>query len=105
MKVTEELTRKVADLARLELTDEEVKKEADELYGSLTEAKVEVLYDDTDRRAGEKFADSDLLGLPLRVVVSEKTLSAGALECVERATGTTRHRSLSELIEHLTAHA
>ena len=72
------------------------------MYRSIKEAGVEVLYDDTDRRAGEKFTDSDLLGLPLRVVVSEKTLSAGAFECVERGSGRTTERSLSELLEHLT---
>ena len=52
---------------------------------SLTEAGVEVLWDDRDARAGEKFADCDLIGIPLRVVVSEKTLAAGKFECVERA--------------------
>jgi prolyl-tRNA synthetase len=77
--------------------------EADELYREMSEAGVEVLYDDRDARAGEKFADSDLLGLPLRVVVSEKTLAAGKFECVERKSGTTQHKSLSELIEELAA--
>ncbi|MBP7770596.1 MAG: prolyl-tRNA synthetase [Candidatus Pacebacteria bacterium] len=81
----------------------DVVAEADELYRELTEAGVEVLYDDRDARAGEKFADSDLIGIPLRVVVSEKTLAAGKFECVERATGTTQHKSLSELIGELTA--
>lgn len=79
----------------------DVVAEADELYRELSEAGVEVLYDDTDRRAGEKFADSDLIGIPLRVVVSEKTLAAGKFECVERSGGTTQHKSLSELIEEL----
>ncbi len=83
---------------------EEVKKEAEELYTTLTAQGVAVLWDDTDRRAGEKFADSDLLGLPLRVVVSEKTLAAGAYECVERASGTTTQKTQSELTDYL-AHA
>ncbi len=82
--------------------NDDVVSEADELYRELTEAGVEVLYDDRDARAGEKFADSDLLGLPLRIVVSEKTLAAGKFECVERASGTTQHKSLPELIGHLT---
>ncbi len=81
----------------------DVVAEADELYRELTEAGVEVLYDDRDARAGEKFADSDLIGIPLRVVVSEKTLAAGKFECVERSSGTTQHKSLSELIGELTA--
>lgn len=68
--------------------EQEVKAAADALYQKLTEAGVEVLYDDRDVRAGEKFADSDLLGLPLRAVVSRKTLEAGKIETVERKTGT-----------------
>ncbi len=80
----------------------DVVAEADELYRELTEAGVETLYDDRDARAGEKFADSDLIGLPLRIVVSEKTLAAGKFEVVERSTGTTHHKSLSELIGQLT---
>jgi prolyl-tRNA synthetase len=82
----------------------EVKEEALELYRALTEAGVEVLYDDRDLRAGEKFADSDLLGLPLRIVVSQKSLAAGSFECVERQSGKTSHLSTSELLAAL-AHA
>lgn len=81
--------------------NEDVQKEAEDLYATLGEAGVEVLWDDTDRRAGEKFADSDLLGLPLRVVVSEKTLTQGAFECVERAGGITSHKTATELIAYL----
>lgn len=76
----------------------DVTKDAEELYRALTESGVEVLWDDTDRRAGEKFADSDLLGIPLRVIVSEKTLAAGAYECVDRASGATSHKSLNDLV-------
>jgi prolyl-tRNA synthetase len=82
--------------------NEDVRNEAQELYRELTSAGVSVLWDDRDARAGEKFADSDLLGMPLRVVVSEKTLAAGKFECVERATRKVTSRSLSELIGHLT---
>jgi prolyl-tRNA synthetase len=82
----------------------EVSAEAKELYRELTEAGIEVLWDDRDARAGEKFADSDLLGIPLRVVVSEKTLTEGTFECVHRASGKTEHKSTSDLIGGLTAH-
>ncbi len=83
--------------------EQSVVEDADELYRELSEAGVEVLYDDRDLRAGEKFADSDLIGIPLRIVVSEKTVSAGKYECVERSAGATHHKSLSELIGKLTA--
>ena len=97
-------------LVEITSDSEEVHTEAAELYRELTEAGVAVLWDDRDARAGEKFADSDLLGIPLRVVVSEKTLAAGKFECVHRASGLpagrqgrTEHKSISELLGHLTA--
>jgi prolyl-tRNA synthetase len=57
---------------------------ADDLYDRLTEAGVTVLYDDRDARPGEKFADADLLGIPYRVVVSEKTVASGQHELKAR---------------------
>lgn len=67
-----------------------VKEAADELYEELTKQGVAVLYDDRDLRAGEKFGDADLLGMPYRAVVSEKTMAEGKIELTERATGKTR---------------
>lgn len=81
--------------------NEVVSQEADELYRVLSEAGVEVLYDDRDVRAGEKFAESDLIGIPLRVVVSEKTVAAGMFECVRRSDGKVEHRSVQELLDLL----
>ncbi len=88
-------------LVELSGGNEDVKKEAEEVYRELTAAGVEVLFDDRDARAGEKFADSDLMGIPLRVVVSQKTLAEGKFECVERHGGHTTHKTLSELITDL----
>lgn len=82
--------------------NEEVKKEAEDAYKALTDAGIEVLYDDREARAGEKFADSDLIGIPLRIVVSQKTLAASAFECTERKSGHTTHRTLSELLSGAT---
>jgi prolyl-tRNA synthetase len=63
----------------------EVIAAADKLYQDLTDKGTLVLYDDRiDARPGEKFADADLLGLPYRLVVSEKTLAAGQLEVKKR---------------------
>ena len=90
-------------LVGLNLDNEDVKKEAEEVYKALADAGVEVLFDDRDLRAGEKFADADLMGIPLRVVVSQKSLAAGTLECVERMGGTTHHLALDELIANLPA--
>lgn len=64
---------------------EEVRRAADELYEDLTHAGILVLYDDrAGIRAGEKFADADLIGLPYRVVVSEKTLANQQVEIKRR---------------------
>ncbi|MBP9771620.1 MAG: prolyl-tRNA synthetase [Candidatus Pacebacteria bacterium] len=65
------------------------RKEADALATELDGLGIEVLYDDRDARAGEKFADADLLGMPFRIVVSEKSLAAGGVEVKVRATGET----------------
>ena len=79
----------------------DVVKEADHLYEQLREQGIEALYDDRDVRAGEKFADSDLIGIPVRLVVSEKTISAGGVEVVDRATGASKLVPESGIIEYL----
>jgi prolyl-tRNA synthetase len=58
---------------------------AEKIYAELSARGVEVLLDDRDRRAGEKFADADLLGIPWRVVVGEKKLAAGLAELKRRS--------------------
>jgi prolyl-tRNA synthetase len=59
-------------------------KEAAELYTKFIQAGVEVLWDDRDARVGEKLADADLMGIPYRVVVSDKTLEQGKVELKAR---------------------
>lgn len=78
----------------------EVVKWADQTYSDLTKAGISVLYDDRDLSAGEKFADADLLGLPYRVVVSEKGLTANAYEIKNRMNGEVESVSASELVNH-----
>ena len=65
----------------------ESKAAADELYDALLDAGIEVIYDDRDERPGAKFADAELMGIPLRVTVSDRLLDAGEWEVVSRATG------------------
>ncbi|HVS59043.1 MAG TPA: aminoacyl--tRNA ligase-related protein [Candidatus Saccharimonadales bacterium] len=65
--------------------DNHVVKAADDLYSQLTSAGVEVLYDDRDDvRAGAKFADADLMGIPYRVVISNKTIADQTYELKAR---------------------
>ncbi len=78
---------------------ENVQEAADGLYKSLTTAGVLVLYDDrTDVRAGEKFADADLIGIPYRVVVSDKTLQTQQFEIKKRGEADTQLLSRDDLI-------
>ena len=64
--------------------------EADRLYEQLTAAGVGVIYDNRDERAGEMFADADLFGIPIRLVVSDKTLAEGAVEQKGRSSAETK---------------
>ncbi len=81
--------------------NEQVKTEAEALYKKLTDSGIEVLFDDRQVRAGEKFADSDLIGIPYRVIVSERNLSEGKLELVLRASGDARLLEEKELLSFL----
>ena len=69
--------------------DEKVREYAEEVYKGLLENDIKVLYDDRDLRAGQKFSDADLMGLPLRAVISETTMTEGKIEITNRATGKT----------------
>lgn len=60
--------------------EKEIKKKVLDLYKNLSEKGFEVLYDDRDKSAGEKFSDSDLIGIPIRLVVSAKTLKEKKIE-------------------------
>ena len=76
--------------------------EALQIYNALVENGVEVLMDDREARAGEKFADSDLIGIPIRVVVSPKSLESGGVEVKRRNETESRIVSpqvLMELVE------
>jgi len=62
-----------------------IKKAAEKIYQDLQKQKIEVLYDDRkEKTAGEKFADADLIGIPYRLVVSEKTLKQNSVEIKKR---------------------
>lgn len=65
--------------------EDKVRKEADKVYENLVKKNVEVLYDDRQDSAGVKLSDADLIGIPERWVVSEKTLKEDAIEVKKRA--------------------
>ncbi|HXY84484.1 MAG TPA: proline--tRNA ligase [Gaiellaceae bacterium] len=82
-----------------------VEAEGEEAAASLAEGGLDVLLDDRDQRAGEKFADADLIGCPVRVTVGKKTLDDGAVDVRDRATGTEERVPISELAGGLAAPA
>lgn len=80
---------------------EKAKALADETYKTLVSKGVEVLYDDRDVRAGEKFADADLIGIPIQIIVGEKALESNMLEVKERATNKMEEMNADKLIKIL----
>lgn len=83
-------------LARLS-DDKPVVEAANKAYKLLTESGISVLYDDRSVRPGEMFADADLLGLPKRVVISEKTLQNDSFELKSRTSDDTEQIKLNQL--------
>lgn len=75
---------------------------AEKIYTTLVEAGVEVLYDDRDVRAGEKFADADLIGIPHRIVVGKSFAESGTLEYKQRSGEAVENISVEELMSKLT---
>jgi prolyl-tRNA synthetase len=73
--------------------------EGDKLYEQLLSKGVEVLYDDRDKAAGEKFADADLIGIPTRVVVSKKTLAVNSVEVKNRGAAEAKLIPLADFIK------
>lgn len=83
--------------------DAEIKDWTDGVYSTLISKGIQVLYDDRSARPGEKFADSDLLGMPYRVVASKRGKESGTFEVVTRATGETRELTQEELFADFTS--
>ena len=81
----------------------EVAEAADRLYERLVEGGVDVLYDDRDVSPGVKFADADLLGMPVRLVVGAKGLARGVVEWRSRTTGEERELPVASPVGDLVA--
>ncbi len=81
----------------------EVAEAVEGLYAALTEAGVAVLYDDRDERAGVKFNDADLIGVPLRLAVGERGLKAGTVEVKRRGGEVVAAVGLGEVARYVMA--
>jgi len=90
-------------LLKIKSKNENIKidETADKLYKDLQDKGVEVLYDDRDISAGQKFAESDIIGIPYRVVVSEKSLASGGVEIKKRSEEKSEIVKIEELIEKI----
>ncbi len=81
--------------------DETTMAAAEGLYDGLRARGVDVLFDDRDTRAGVKFADAELIGIPYRVTLGPRALAAGEVELTARATGTTERVAIDTLVDQL----
>lgn len=91
-------------LVSLGRAGDEISAAADALYEDFAKAGVEALYDDRDMSAGAKFAESDVLGIPYRVVVGKEASETGRFEVVTRTGGAVQKFAREEIIAHF-AHA
>jgi prolyl-tRNA synthetase len=81
-----------------------VREASERLYADLQAAQIEVLWDErADLSPGAKFADADLLGMPVRILVSEKSLATGEVEWKDRATGEVQMVPMVDVIKKLRA--
>jgi prolyl-tRNA synthetase len=83
--------------------NEAVYREAESLYHDLKSAGIEVLFDDRETiQAGQKLADADLIGIPYRLVLSERSLENGGVELYSRSEDSTEYLDTSRVISYLT---
>jgi len=89
-------------LINLKTGDKETDKACADIYGKLTLAGISVLYDDTNERAGGKFATMDLIGLPFQLIIGPKGLKSGEVELKERKSGERMNMSPEAAVKRLT---
>jgi prolyl-tRNA synthetase len=88
-------------LINLKVTDETTTKVAEDIYGKLQQAGVEVLYDDRDERAGAKFAEMDLIGLPWQLTVGPRGAAKGEVELKNRRTGEKQEMTIEAALNRI----
>jgi prolyl-tRNA synthetase len=81
--------------------EEKLRNAADKLYRELQTCGVEVLLDDRDERAGVKFKDADLIGVPLRVTIGAKGLDKGVIELRQRRDGKTEEVPIADAVKQI----
>ncbi|MCI5051164.1 MAG: His/Gly/Thr/Pro-type tRNA ligase C-terminal domain-containing protein [Candidatus Pacebacteria bacterium] len=82
--------------------NENIFRDAESLYHDLKNAGIDVLFDDRDAGPGQKLADADLMGMPYRIVYTERSLENGGVEITKRETGETEYVDPARVIAHFT---
>ena len=82
-------------------TDQKIKNQSDKIYEILKKNNIEVLYDDRDLAPGVKFVDADIIGIPLRIVVSEKTLKKQSVEFKKRNEREVKIVKIKDILNHV----
>jgi prolyl-tRNA synthetase len=88
-------------ILNLKQGDAAVDAACEKLYAELTAKRVDVLYDDTDQRAGAKFAAADLIGIPWQIMIGPKGLADGKIELKRRADGSRENMSPADVVARL----
>lgn len=97
----EEVAPYTVGLINMRVDHEGCTSAADDLYARLSNAGIEVLYDDRDERGGAKFATMDLIGIPTQVIVGPKGLEKGVVEVKDRKSGNREEMSVEALLNKL----
>jgi prolyl-tRNA synthetase len=90
------------EILPLNMNDAKTVETAEKMYGELTGKGVDVLLDDRDERAGVKFKDADLIGIPVHIVIGEKNLKDGLIEIKDRKTKEVQKVKVEEVVKTLT---
>jgi len=85
----------------VDMADKKIVQAAEKIYKDLKKAGVDVLLDDRDLRAGIKFKDADLIGVPLQIVIGKKALAKGKIEFKTRSTGKTTLVGQKDILKNL----
>jgi prolyl-tRNA synthetase len=84
------------------MKQDELRQAGEQLYEKLQHAGLEVLLDDRDERAGVKFKDADLIGIPYRVTIGKK-IAEGVVELFDRRTKQSEDVKIAEVVQRLTS--
>jgi prolyl-tRNA synthetase len=85
------------------INEDSVMKAAESIYSSMLACGIEVIFDDRDERAGVKFKDADLIGIPIRITVGQKNLAQGNIEVKFRKTGENKLYPLQQIVQEVKA--